>query len=260
MSDSPLIQYYQKAAEWIDQKPLRERALIGLSLFALVFLIWTLLIQSAPDAREKELKTQLSQLQNDQKASQDQLTALTSALAAGPAKVKQAEISQLESELAQIESKLSEVGQGLIAADQLPQILQSVFEKTNGLELVEIQTLAASEMMVMPMQPVVETAQANSSSSASSAASAAELAVSGITDANLAANETKPKGSGVYKHGVVLKLRGDFFNILALIKSLENLQWKFYWESLDYVVTDYPKAEIELRVFTLSSEEGLLGV
>lgn len=259
MSDSPLVQYYQKAAEWIDQKPLRERALIGLSLFALVFLIWTLLIQSAPDAREKELNAQLSQLQNDQKASQDQLTALTSALAAGPAKVKQAEINQLQTELAQIESKLSEVGQGLIAADQLPQILQSVFEKTNGLELVAVQTLAATEMMITPMLPVAETTQTSSSSSASSAASAAELAVSGIVDTN-SAKETKPQGSGVYKHGVVLKLRGDFFNILALIKALENLQWKFYWESLDYVVTDYPQAEIELRVFTLSSEEGLLGV
>ena len=258
MSDSPLVQYYQKAAEWIDAKPLRERALIGLSLFALVFLVWTLLVQSAPDARKKELDAQLSQLQNDQKASQDQLTALTSALAAGPAKVKQAEINQLESELAQIESKLSEVGQGLIAADQLPQILQSVFEKTNGLELVAVQTLAATEMMITPMLPVVETTQASSSSSASSA-SAAELAVSGIANAN-SAKETKPQGSGVYKHGVVLKLRGDFFNILALIKALENLQWKFYWESLDYVVTDYPQAEIELRVFTLSSEEGLLGV
>jgi MSHA biogenesis protein MshJ len=259
MSDSPLIQYYQKAAEWIDAKPLRERALIGLSLLALVFLVWTLLIQAAPDARKKELNTQLSQLQNDQKASQDQLSVLTSAMAAGPAKVKQAEIGQLESELAQIESRLSEVGQGLIAADQLPRILQSVFEKTNGLELVEIQTLAATEMMITQVQPV-ETTQASSSSSASSAANAAELAVSGIIDSNAASRETKPQGSGVYKHGVVLRLRGDFFHILALIKALENLQWKFYWESLDYVVTDYPQAEIELRVFTLSSEEGLLGV
>lgn len=260
MSDSPLVQYYQKAAEWIDAKPLRERALIGLSLLALVFLVWTLLIQAAPDARKKELNAQLSQLQNDQKASQDQLSALTSALAAGPAKVKQAEIHQLELELAQIESRLSEVGQGLIAADQLPKILQSVFEKTNGLELVSIQTLAATEMMITHVQPVVETTQASSSSSASSAANAAELAVSGIIDSNVASRETKPQGSGVYKHGVVLRLRGDFFHILALIKALENLQWKFYWESLDYVVTDYPQAEIELRVFTLSSEEGLLGV
>lgn len=259
MSDSPLIQYYQKAAEWIDAKPLRERALIGLSLFALVFLVWTLLIQAAPDARKKALDAQVAQLQNDQKTSQDQLTALTSALAAGPVKVKQAEISQLESELAQIESKLSEVGQGLIAANQLPQILQSVFEKTNGLELVAIQTLSATEMMITPMQSVAETTE-NKPTATESSTSAAEQAVAGITDKNSPTKENKSQGSGVYKHGVVLKLRGDFFHILTLIKSLENLQWKFYWESLDYTVTAYPKAEIELRVFTLSSEEGLLGV
>lgn len=257
MSDSPLIQNYYKAAEWIDSKPSRERLLLGLSLLAVIFLVWTLLIQSSHDKREKDLKAQLAQFQTEQKSTQDQLSAITTALANGPAKIKQSEINQLESQLQQIDARLSEVGQGLVVAEQLPEILQSVFEKTQGLELISIQTLAATEMMIAQIEPVVPP-QSNLSSSAAS--NTAEAAVPGVPEIKQPTQATKPKGSGVFKHGVVLKLRGDFFRVLALVKSLENLQWKFYWESLDYTVKNYPQAEIELRVFTLSAEEGLLGV
>lgn len=254
MSDSPLIQYYQQATEWIDAKPSRERALIGLSVLALIFLVWTLLIQSGYDKREKELESQLAKLQADQKLTQDQLSAITTSLATGPAKVKQSEINQLNMQLQQIQTKLSEVGQGLVAAEQLPEILRSVFEKTHGLELISIQTLAATEMMLAQAQPV-ESIKENSSSS-----STTDAAIPGVPNLQTPQSTTKPQGSGVFKHGVVLKLRGDFFRVLSLVKALENLPWKFYWESLDYVVKEYPQAEIELRVFTLSSEEGLLGV
>lgn len=255
MSDSPLIQNYYKAAEWIDAKPSRERLLLGLSLLAVVFLVWTLLIQSSHDKHEKDLEAQLAQLQTEQKTTQDQLSAITTALANGPAKIKQSEISQLESQLQQIDARLSEVGQGLVMAEQLPEILQSVFEKTQGLELISIQTLAATEMMIAQIQPV-EPSQTNSSSSTATT----DAAIPGVPEIKQPTQATKPKGSGVFKHGVVLKLRGDFFRVLVLVKSLENLQWKFYWESLDYTVKNYPQAEIELRVFTLSAEEGLLGV
>jgi MSHA biogenesis protein MshJ len=255
MKESSLGQYYEQAAEWIDSKSSRERVFIGLSILALVFLVWTLLIQSGYDSREKELKSQLAALQADQKLTQEQLTAITTSLATGPAKVKQSEINQLNSQLQQIQTRLSEVGQGLIAAEQLPEVLRSVFEQTRGLELINVQTLAAKEMMIASLQQI-EVAQPN-------VAEPNDSVIPGVPNLQATQNTQpapKPQGSGVFKHGVVLKLRGDFFRILALVKSLENLPWKFYWESLDYSVKQYPQAEIELRVFTLSSEEGLLGV
>jgi MSHA biogenesis protein MshJ len=41
---------------------------------------------------------------------------------------------------------------------------------------------------------------------------------------------------------------------------LERLPWRFYWQDLNYSVDHYPNAEVILRVYTLSSEEGLFGV
>ncbi len=255
LNESPLIQQYAKACEWIDAKPVRERALIGLSMIALVFLIWHFLFQLPHDKRSLELNAQLSQLNNERKTTQDQLTGLATAFSNNPAKVKQAEIDQLQITLRDVEEKLSGVSQSLVAAENLPRILESVFHQTQGLELISIETLAAQEMMLAQIT-AVETPVVQTSSGASSVGLVPDITASQPTPVQ----ESKPQGSGIYKHGVVLHLRGDYFRVLALIKSLENLSWKFYWESLDYKVIDYPDAEIELRVFTLSSEEGLLGV
>lgn len=255
MNESPLIQQYTKACEWIDAKPTRERVLIGLSLIALFFLVWNFLIQLPHDKRSAELKTQLAQLDNERKTTQEQLTGLAAAFSNDPAKVKQAEIDQLGIILRDVEEKLSGVSQSLIAAENLPQILESVFHQTQGLELISIKTLAAQEMMLEQIAPIEQPQSQASNSSASSVGVVPDLTVS-----NPVTKEIKPQGSGVYKHGVVLRLRGDYFRVVALMKSLENLSWKFYWDSLDYKVVAYPNAEIELRVFTLSSEEGLLGV
>lgn len=257
INESPLMQHYTKASEWLDSKPVRERVLIGLSIIAVFFLFWNFLIQYPQDKRKQELDEQLAILNNERKTAQEQLTGLATAFSNNPAKVKQTEIEQLQFTLQDIEKKLSGVSQSLIAAENLPQILESVFHQTQGLELISIKTLAAEEMMIMPIVPEAPVEQASSSSTSSSAGQIPDLAA---IQAAVPANEAKPQGSGVYKHGVVLNLRGDYFRVLALMKSLENLSWKFYWESLDYKVTEYPKAEIELRVFTLSSEEGLLGV
>jgi len=254
INESPLKQKYIQACEWIDAKPARERLLIGLSILTLFFLVWNFVIQSPHDKRSAELKAELAQLNNERKTTQDQLTNLAVAFSNDPAKTKQAEVDQLNNILRDVEEKLSGVSQSLIAAENLPTILESVFHQTQGLELISIKTLPAEEMILAQIAavevPVVQTA-----SSTSSVGMIPDLATS-----QPIVQQVKPQGSGVYKHGVVLKLRGDYFRVLGLMKSLENLSWKFYWDSLDYKVVEYPQAEIELKVFTLSSEEGLFGV
>jgi len=66
--------------------------------------------------------------------------------------------------------------------------------------------------------------------------------------------------AGVYKHATALKINGGYFQVLDYLQTLESLPWRFYWDWMSYSVVEYPSAEIEIRVYTLSAEEGLLGV
>jgi MSHA biogenesis protein MshJ len=47
---------------------------------------------------------------------------------------------------------------------------------------------------------------------------------------------------------------------LRYLSVLESLPWHFIWDNIEYHVTDYPQAEITIRIYTLSFEEKWLDV
>lgn len=76
---------------------------------------------------------------------------------------------------------------------------------------------------------------------------------------------TKPFGNQdnqqvwVYRHTMELTVQGDFFSTLDYLKALENLPWRVHWNSIDYRVNEYPLAETNIQVYTLSFEKDWLG-
>ena len=63
----------------------------------------------------------------------------------------------------------------------------------------------------------------------------------------------------IYRHGVQLRLEGSYFDVLAYVTDLEQSGWQFRWRSLDYRVTDYPRAVVDLHLETLSRDRELIG-
>ena len=62
----------------------------------------------------------------------------------------------------------------------------------------------------------------------------------------------------LFRHSVSVKLSGGFTALISYLEALENLQWKFYWDELNYRVQQYPNAEIELKVYTLSNHKAAI--
>ena len=211
----------------IDSRILRERVLLFLTALAVVFLLWSLMFQNAIDARQSELSNQLDTVRTQRQALDAQIATISLAVANNPNTEKQHTIATLKAERAQLDADLANLSQGLVSATELPQILQDVLLQTGELKLVQMQTL--------PVQ---------------------ELQLAGVETNDGA----EVNGAGVFKHEVVLKVSGNYFQVLTFLTSLESTRWRFYWEQLDYAVTEYPNADIELRVYTLSAEKGLLGV
>ncbi len=220
-----------KILEKIDGRILRERVLIFITLLALIFLVWNFLVQAQFDRERNILKVEAEKLSVEQKALETQITTLTMAMASDPAIAKTNEIGKLNANIAQVEARLSGLSQGLISAEQLPKVLEDVLQRTASVKLLQVRTLAATELQLVTVKPGEK-------------------------------NEGAPAtdGTGVYKHGVLIRVAGNYAQLIQLMTEIETLQWKFYWESLDYTVKQYPNAEIDIRVFTLSSDEGLLGV
>lgn len=79
---------------------------------------------------------------------------------------------------------------------------------------------------------------------------------------NLPAEPVLPgqTGASVYRHGIAITVEGRYATILDYVTALENLSWRFYWDSLRLETEDYPVNRVTIVVYTLSLEEGLLGV
>lgn len=220
-----------KIAEQIDSRVLRERVLIFLTLLALIFLVWDLLVQGGIDRKQKNLQAETAKLATEQQNLQAQLSTLTIAMASDPAIAKKNEIGALNASISEAEARLAGLSQGLISAELLPKALEDVLQRTASVKLLQVRTLAATE-----------------------------LKLTTVKSDPTGAVKTEVRGAGVYKHGVLIRIAGNYSQLIQLMAEIEKLGWKFYWESLDYTVSEYPNAEIDIRVFTLSSEEGLLGV
>lgn len=224
----------QQAMEKIDSRVIRERVLIFLTLLALVFFLWDFLLQSRFDNERKAIELEAQQIVSERQALEGRISELTLALATDPTIVRKNEINQLTQRITDVETQLSSLSQGLISASQLPKALEDVLQKTSAINVLQVRTLPASELQLAEEKKEAQSANA--------------------------ATPVVEAGTGVYKHTVLIRVSGSYAQLLNLMTEIESLSWRFYWESLDYRVTEYPDAEVDIRVFTLSSEEGLLGV
>ena len=222
-----MMESLNKIREKIDSRIMRERVLIFLTLLAAIFMLWNF-VQSTIDKKAEATQAQIDNLVTQRTAIQTQIAATTQSLLNSPNKIKNEQIEHLEENIKSLESQLQGVSQNLIKAEQLPVALQEVLQKADQLTLLEVNTLPAEELQFV------------------------------ATDASPVADGEN--NAGVFQHVVELRVKGSFSQVVQLLVSLENLSWRFYWQSLDYKVEQYPNAEIKLRVYTLSSEEGLFGV
>ncbi len=63
----------------------------------------------------------------------------------------------------------------------------------------------------------------------------------------------------LYRHSMVIELKGDYRSAFAFLQKLENMEKKVAFDSFEYVVDIYPKATIKLTVSTLSLDKGWVG-
>jgi MSHA biogenesis protein MshJ len=63
----------------------------------------------------------------------------------------------------------------------------------------------------------------------------------------------------VYKHGVQVLIEGPYLDLLAYVTRLEKQPWQVYWGRA-VMTADYPQAQVELTLYTLSLDKAWLVV
>lgn len=129
--------------------------------------------------------------------------------------------------------EIANLAGNLITPSQMTAILSSVLGRQSGLELVSFTNEEAKPL-------------------------SADLSLEESAGSDSAFAST-PAGR-VYEHGLTMQFEGDFFNTLRYLRFLEGISGSFFWDSISFEQTEWPRALVTLRIHTLSTEAGFIGV
>lgn len=221
---STITQEYNKLSTKFLEISLREQLLILIcGLVVIILLMYTFLLEPQIDA--------LAKLQKNTKNGENELSTLlaqrdklTDQLKSDPNEPIRERIDTLERQIQDIANQLASHTDNLVPANKMAGMLESVLADSAGLKLMTLQSIAPVPILFGQSK-----------------------------------DGEKPE-AGLYRHGVQLVFEGNYFDIQQYLEKLESLPWQFYWKKFDYLVDDYPTANVELEIYTLSTNKAFIGV
>jgi MSHA biogenesis protein MshJ len=225
-----------------DRLSLRERLLVFGGLLAVVILGWQTLFMDRLNTEEKALSIEMTGLQESVASMSRATEAVASADPTGAALKR---LQERQKSLDAINAKLAAESAGLIPPSQMAQVIHDVLKHQQGLSLVSLKNL--------PVTSLVPEKKAAGAPAGNTDATSPPVA-----DAN--AVPAQPAASGPYLHPVELVIEGRYLDIVAYLRALEGLPWRFYWRVLQLETKTYPLNRVRIELSTVSLDKEWIGV
>ncbi|ACR10673.1 MSHA biogenesis protein, MshJ [Teredinibacter turnerae T7901] len=248
-------------AQWqaqFSKLSFRERILAGAGVFGLLLMAWHFAFLAPAISEQERLQQRFEQAQKELKSLGMEEQALVSAMSSDPSLVLRKRVDNLQAELNALDQHVQQMSAGLISAQRLPELLQAILKETSGLELVAMRIAAPQKLSLQTtakesedelIEPDPEPVNRSQE-------------IAGLTPffdkATTSAEIAEARVAGVYRHSVRLRLHGTYFSVVDFLQRLEKLEWSFYWEFIEYQVDAYPRGDVTLEVYTLSTEKGVM--
>jgi MSHA biogenesis protein MshJ len=209
-----------QAAARFDRLSVRERILVASATLVALVIGWTIVVFDPTSAQERALAAELAGLQESISAASQ---AMQSAAENDATAAAMREQEKLEKQLADINAQLASESAGLIPPERTVQVIHDVLSRQHGVTLVTLHN-----------QPVTTLVPPQAGAA--------------------------PSGAGPYVHSVELVVEGRYLDVLAYLRALERLEWRFYWKLLELETTEYPMNRIRIELSTLSLDQSWIGV
>ena len=225
--------------EKIDNLTIRERAVIMVGVLVVIYSLWNTVFMQPLYTQQKRLKAEMQQKQADQIAMNVEIQKIFEDSKKDPNLELEKEFQSIKQELEQVNKEIQDSTVHLVSPKSMAKILETVLYKTRGLTLISVKGLGATALI-----------------KSSDKKSGADKNMSGEPSAD----ETGEDIGNAYTHGLRVEFEGDYMSTLKYLRELEALDQKFFWDSLEYNVIEYPRARITIQVFTLSLDKNWIDV
>lgn len=206
-----------------DARPERERWALAIAIVAVVYFIGDSLLVSSPLLRGRAQAALVTQYESERATLANQLTATQAELAsAGVQRDKMRQ--ELQARRSELDGKLKALDGTLVTPQAAPALLERLMGRRKGLQMLGLRTLSPVPVLARPQ----------------------------------AAAETSNDGMNVYRHGVEIRLAGNYLDLLGYLADLEAVPERLLWEGVNLTVDAYPRSVLTLRVYTLSLDKAWL--
>ncbi|RVU33058.1 hypothetical protein EOE67_18460 [Rheinheimera riviphila] len=222
---------WQQYSERFLKLQLRERYLIGYGSALLLLWLGALYLVQPLWQMHVQLKQQNRSSLQQIVGLQQQIDEVQQALSVNPDQQVQQNIDSMLATEQQLLNQIRSVTGRYISGEQMVQLLQDVLNQQQNIRLIALENLPAKAVM---LPGAVNTVAA---------------------DGN--ASKDKPL---LYRHGTTLTFAGHYAGLQQLLQRLEQLPWQLHWRTLDYQVKEYPQAELQLELETVSEYDSYLKI
>lgn len=215
---------FKKYTDRVDSLSLRERAIVFVAILVALYSVAANLLFPPLTAAQKTLTQQLTAKRQQIQATETQIQTVLTRSAHDPDSANRAKLVELETRLRSLDQTLATATARLVPPREMARMVEQIVLRNRNITLARIESL--------PAEPL-------------------QLPVSGGSPV---------AGAMVYRHGMQIELRGGYLDILAYLRELENLPWKLFWGQVTLQTEQYPVSRLVLRVYTLSTREGWIGI
>jgi len=232
----------QQWKEYCDKfLKITPREQVFISLTGLVIIIFGFFNFSLdPNLVEsRKLEQQNTRLLKNDKRLESSIADLNVVLKRDANKVLQQQIESYQQQLLEVDETLSTLTSELIDPIEMRKALLALLNLQEGVTLKSFEIVAAKPLLQSPNLKEGEEQE--------------------VTKEEIKA-DLENKSLNLFRHGIKIKLSGKYFELRDYLKRLEDMPWQFFWHSFDYNVVEYPTSELEIEIYSLSTNQEFIGV
>ncbi|PKO37635.1 MAG: hypothetical protein CVU33_12150 [Betaproteobacteria bacterium HGW-Betaproteobacteria-6] len=204
----------------------RERLLLAAALVFGPLLIGHALFVDPQWKRGKALQNTITTESASLATMQTQAAGLQRELGIDPDAGRKAELAALVTQRDQLDEQLRQLGSALVRPEEMNGLLERLLASNAGLRLISLKTLAPQSVLLRDKAQEKE-----------------------------ADGKPVERSFDLYRHGVEIRLEGSYGQLQGYLAQLEKLPQRLLWGQLSYRVSEYPRAEMTLTVYTLSPDK-----
>lgn len=214
----------QQLLAQVDALSLRERGMLMIGAFMVLFLLWDWMLMDDISRRGKAVNAEIETTRAGIERLNRAVAAAAQSRGGDPNAALQAQIATSREQLAVLDAELAARAGQVIPPEQMAGVLQDMLRRQGRLKLIRVASLPPEALF-----------------------------------ARTADNGEELPGA-VYRHGLEFEVEGRYLDILAYLREMEALESQFFWEALELESDRYPLNRVSIRVYSLNLEEGWLGV